>query len=169
LKNLPKKIYILAPITIMILTYFTVMYNYRKPITVHKIFNEAIITKPGSLEVLKETSIEINAKLHRGLYRGSILDFNAHFTNELEGEIIIDNKRYNFRGFTEKSNINNIIGTVHEKNQVVSDGFMFKMYDLDSIELISMRKTQPDYRIFAPAQTIEDYQHIENKINNIKR
>jgi len=137
MRKLPKRTYILIPIFIIVLIYFIGMYNYRKPIIIHKVFNEVIVIKPSTKEVLKKTTIEINAKLYRGLYRGSILDFNAHFANKLEGKIIIDNKEYIFIGFTAKSNPINIIGSVYENNQSKSDSFMFKMSDLNSISLIS--------------------------------
>ena len=100
MKKLSKSTYILVPIIIVILISFIGMYNYRKPITIHKIFNEAIVMEKGSKVVLKKTTIEINAKLNRGLYRGSILDFNARFVNQLEGKIVIDNNEYSFYGGT---------------------------------------------------------------------
>ena len=166
MKKLSKSTYILVPIIIVILISFIGMYNYRKPITIHKIFNEAIVMEKGSKVVLKKTTIEINAKLHRGLYRGSILDFDAHFINQLEGKIVIDNNEYSFYGGTENSKLNNIIGSVYKNNESISDGFMFKMYDLDSIALIGVGKDKPGSIIYAPAKTIEDY---KQKFNNVKK
>jgi hypothetical protein len=147
MKKLSKSTYILVPVIIVILIYLIGMYNYRKPITIHKTFNEAVVMEKGSKVILKKTTIEVNAKLHRGLYRGSILDFNAHFTNQLEGKIVIDNNEYSFYGGTENSNINNIIGSVYKNNENMSDGFMLKMYDLDSISLIGVGTNVYNYEV----------------------
>lgn len=128
MKKLSKKTYILVAISITMLIYFIGMYNYKKPITIHKTFNEVIVTNPSSKEVLKKTTIEINAKLYRGVYTGSIVKFNVHFTNKLEGKIIIDNKEYTFWGITKESNLINIY--------CFGDDFLFKMNDLDTIHLM---------------------------------
>jgi len=157
MKKISKSIYILVPIIIVILISLIGMYNYRKPVTLHKVFNDAIVVKKSNKEMLKKTTIEINTKLHRGLYRGSILNFNVNFINRLDGEIIIDNKTYIFEGFTEKSDLNNIIGSAFEKNQSRLDGFMVKMIDLDTIILVGTGKNL--YNVVAPSKTIEDYQH----------
>lgn len=164
MKKLSKGTFILIPIILAILISFIGIYNYRKPITIHKMFNEAIVIKPSSKEILKKTTIELNAKLYRGLYRGSVLNLNAHFVNQLDGKIIIDNKEYSFYGSTEKAELNNILGSVNENNESMSEGLMFKMYDLDSILLVSTGKNESDYQIAAPAQTIEDYQRISDKL-----
>jgi hypothetical protein len=65
----------------------------------------------------------------------------------LEGQIIIDNKEYYFNGFTGKSELTNIIGSVYEKNDNTQELFMVRMKDLDSIELIGVGKN--DYKITA--------------------
>lgn len=147
MKKLSKKTYILITISIITVIYFIGMYNYRKPIDIHKTFNDAIITKKGSREVLKKTTIKIDAKLYRGLYRGSIISFNTHFINKLEGKMIIDNKEYYFDGFTEKSKLINILGSVYENNQSRSDDFWIRMNDLESITLIGIREKGHDYDI----------------------
>lgn len=160
MKRLSKMIYILVPIIIVIFIYFIGMYNYRKPITVHKVFNEAIIVKKSNSEVIKKTTIEINTKVHRGIYRGSILNFDTHFVNLLDGKITIDNKPYSFEGFTEKSNLNNIIGSVYENSQSRLDGFMFKSIDLDLDSIVLVGTGKNLYNVVAPSKTIEDYQHL---------
>jgi len=166
MKKLSKSTFILIPIIITILISFIGIYNYRKPITIHKMFNEAIVIKPSRKEILKKTTIEINAKLYRGLYRGSALNFNAHLVNKLEGKIIIDNKEYSFYGITEKAELKNILGSVTDNNEGISEGLMFEMCDLDSILLVSTGKNESDYQVAAPAQTIEDYQRISDKLTN---
>ena len=142
-----KKNYILVSIGIIVIICFIGMYNYKKPIAIHKVFNEVIVTKSSSNEVLKKATIEIDANLYRGLYKGSIFNFNAHFTNKLEGKIIIDNKEYYFRGVTNKSEPIGIIGSVYENSQITSEVFAFKMNDLDSILLIGVGDNWKGYEI----------------------
>lgn len=158
MKKLSKSIYILILIIIFILIYLVGMHNYRKPITLHKTFDQAIIVKKSSGEVIKKSTIEINAKIFRGIYSGSILKFNAHFMNILDGTIVIDNKTYSFEGATDKSSLNNIIGNVYKNSESNSDGFMFKMVNLDSIVLIGDEKTL--YNVTAPSQSIKDYKYL---------
>ncbi len=138
MKKLSKKNYIFIMISIIIIIYCIGMYNYRKPITIHKTFSNALVIKSGTKKIAK---VEINAKLYRGIYGGSISSFNLHFTNRIEGKIIIDDKEYNFDGFNGESKLINIIGFVHENNPNASVVFWFKMYDLDSIELLSHRSS----------------------------
>ena len=116
------------------LVYFIGIYNYRKPITIHKTFSNVIVK--GSTE--KIVKVELNAQLYRGIFQGSIIDINLHFTNDIKGKIIIDGKEYRLDGFNGKSKLTNIIGSVYEDNQNTSAVFMFKMDDLDSIELLSL-------------------------------
>ena len=149
MKKISKRIYILAPIIIVILIYLIGMYNYTKPIIIHKVFTDGIVTRKDGNEELKKVVIEIDAKVFRGIYTGSIWDINVHFTNRLEGKIIIDNKEYSFWGITGKPELINIIGTIHEKNST-SDVFWFVMNDLNTIELLSVdEKSGYDYKINA--------------------
>jgi len=138
MRKLSKRTYILIAICITMIIYFIGMYNYRKPITIHKTFTNVIVRDQGTKKIVMA---EINAKLYRGIYMGSIIDINLHFTNRIEGEIIIDGKDYRLDGFNGNSKLTNIIGSVYESNQNVSAVFWFKMNDLDSIELISVVKS----------------------------
>lgn len=131
MKKSYKRTYILITICIAMLVYFIGIYNYRKPVIVHKTFNNVTIVKPGTEE---KVNAKIDAKLYRGIYQGSIIGFNLHFTNRIEGTIIIDGKEYKFEGFNGESKPINIIGSVY--NQNTSRAFMFKMADLDSLELV---------------------------------
>lgn len=149
MKKISKRIYILAPIIIVIVIFLIGMNNYTRPITIHKVFTDAIVTRKDGNEELKKATIEIDAKVFRGIYTGSIRDINVHFTNRLEGKIIIDNKEYSFWGITGKPELINIIGTIHEKNST-SDVFWFVMNDLNTIELLSVdEKSGYDYKINA--------------------
>lgn len=132
MSKLSKRTYTLILICITMLIYFMGIYNYRKPITIHKTFSNVIVVKPGTKE---KVNAEINAKLYRGIYQGSIIGFNLHFTNRIEGNIIIDGKEYRFYGFNGESKPVNIIGSVYEYNKNTSRVFMFKMDDLNSLEL----------------------------------
>ncbi|OOM77599.1 hypothetical protein [Clostridium sp. BL-8] len=152
MKVFSKKIYILVSISIIAIICFIGMYNYKKPIAIHKTFNEAIVTKPSGKEVLKKTTIEIDANLYRGLYTGSIFNFNAHFRDKLEGKIIIDNKEYYFHGFTEKSELINIFGSVYENSQGTSEVFGLEMNDLNSILLLGVGDNWHDYEIEAQSE-----------------
>ncbi|MBI6872336.1 hypothetical protein [Clostridium aciditolerans] len=134
MKRLSKKTYVIIAISIIILIYIIGMYKYRKPITIHKTFSNVLVIKPGTQNTVKA---EINAKIYRGIYRGSIISLNLHFINRIEGKIIIDDKEYNFEGYNGESKLINIIGDVHENNKDASVVFWFKMNDLDSIELLS--------------------------------
>lgn len=138
MKKLSKRTYILIAICITMIIYFIGMYNYRKPITIHKTFSNVIVRDQGTKKIVMA---EVNAKLYRGIYAGSIIDVNLHFTNHKEGEIIIDGKEYKLDGFNGNSELTNIIGSVYENNQNISAVFWFKMNDLDSIELISVVKS----------------------------
>ncbi|MGV8983402.1 hypothetical protein [Clostridium sp.] len=111
------------------------MYKYRRPITIHKSYSNVIVLETGTKKIV---NAEINAKLYRGIYRGSIIDINLHFINHIEGKIIIDGKEYRFDAVTEKSKLTNILGNIYENNQNTSAVFWFKMNDLDSIELINI-------------------------------
>ena len=53
MKKLSKRIYILIAISIIMLIYFIEMYNYRKPITMKKIFTNVIVSKPGTKKIAK--------------------------------------------------------------------------------------------------------------------
>ena len=135
------------------------LHNYRKPIPIHKTFNETIIVKASNKKILKKTKIKIDANLYRGLYRGSILNFNPHFINKLEGTMVIDNKEYKFGGVTEGTNYKSALVSVFKDNQGDLSVFMFKMYDINSIVLLGMKEWDGQI-IVAPAQTIEDYRYI---------
>jgi hypothetical protein len=137
-KNLSRKIKILISIIVIIFVSVIGMYNYRKPITIYKVFNNAIVTKSGNGEVVKKANIELRASLTRGVYRGSIINFDAHFINKLEGKIKIDNKEYYFDGYTKDSKVKNILGSVYENKQSDTAIFWIKMNDLDSMMLIDM-------------------------------
>lgn len=114
--------------------YIIGMYKYRKPIIVHKTFNNVRVINPDTQNTVND---EINAKIYRGIYKGAIINLNLHFTNIIEGKIIIDGKEYNFKGYNGESKLINILGDVYENNQNASVVFWFKMNDLDSIELLS--------------------------------
>lgn len=117
------------------LIYLIGMYLYRKPITIHKTYSNVTVLEPGTKKILKA---EINAKLYRGKYRGSVIDINLHFINRIEGKIILDGKEYRFDAFTGKSTLTNILGNIYENNQNTSAVFWFKMNDLDSIEFLKV-------------------------------
>lgn len=51
--------------------------------------------------------LEINVKLYKGLYRGSIFNLNAHLVHKLEGKIIINNKEYILSGSTGRAALKN--------------------------------------------------------------
>ena len=108
MRKLSKRTYILIAICITMIIYFIGMYNYRKPITIHKTFTNVIVRDQGTKKIVMA---EINAKLYRGIYMGSIIDINLHFTNHIEGEIIIDGKDYRLDGFNGNSKLTNIIGS----------------------------------------------------------
>jgi hypothetical protein len=147
MKKLSKRTYILIIISVTMLTYLIGMYNYRKPITIQKTFSNIIISNPNIDKIEK---IQINAKLHKGIYEGSIANINLHFKNRIEGKVIIGVKEYRFDGFTEKSKLTNILGGVYENNQNTPAVFWLKMKNLDSIELISVHGSdKPDYIIEA--------------------
>jgi hypothetical protein len=162
MKRLPKSIYFL--ILIVILGFFVGMYNYRKPIPITKTFNEVLILKPRNKEILKRTTIEIDANLTRGYYRGSLLNFNAYFMNKLEGTITIDNKKYQFGGVTGRGDDKTMLGSVFENDEGDSSVFMFKMYDLDSILLLGTDNEWDGIHVVAPAKTVEDYNYISDNI-----
>ncbi|WP_411682906.1 hypothetical protein [Clostridium thailandense] len=134
MKRLSKKNYIIIVISIITLIYIIGMYKYRKPIIIHKTFSNVIVIKPG---IQNTVNAEINAKIYRGIYSGSIINLNLHFTNRIEGKITIDGKEYNFEGFNGEAKLINILGSVYENNPNNSVIFWFKMNDLDSIELLS--------------------------------
>ena len=125
--------YILTAISITMLIYLIGMYNYRKPIIIQKSYSNVIVLEPGAKKIVKA---EIDAKLYRGIYRGSIIDIDLHFINRIEGKIILDGKAYKFNGYTEKSKIINILGNIYENDQNTSAVFWFKMNNLDSIEFL---------------------------------
>lgn len=152
MKTFSKRTYILVSISIIAIICFIGMYNYKKPILIHKTFNEASVTKAGSKEILKKTTIEIDANLYRGLYRGSIFNFNAHFIDKLEGRIIIDNKEYYFNGSTDKSELVNLLGSVYENSQETSEVFWLKMNDLNSIFLLGVGDNWDNYEIDAQSE-----------------
>ena len=136
MKKIFKRTYTLIAICcITILIYFIGMHYYRRPIIIHKTFSNVIVLKKGIKKIVKA---EINANLYRGIYKGSIIDINVHFTNRIEGEIIIDGKKYRFDGANGESKLTNIIGDVYKINQNNTSVFWFKMNDLNSIELISV-------------------------------
>jgi len=130
-----KRTYILTAISITTLIYLIGMYYYRKPITLHKAYSNVIVSEPGAKKIVKA---ELNAKLYRGIYRGSIFDFNLHFINRIEGKIILDGKDYKFNGYTEKSKLVDILGNLYENDQNTSAVFWFKMNNLDSIEFLKV-------------------------------
>ena len=147
MKKLSKRTYTIIIICVITLIYFIGINNYRKPIIINKTFNSITVSNPNIKKIAK---IDINAKLYRGLYYGSIADINLHFRNRIEGKIIIGGKEYIFDGFTEKSKLTNILGNVYENNQNTSAVFWFKMKDLESIELIEVDKSgKSDYKIEA--------------------
>jgi len=135
MKRLSKRTYILIAISIAILIYLIGMYNYRKPIAIQKTYSNVTLLESGIKKIVK---VEINAKLYRGIYRGSIIDINLHFINRIEGKIIINGKEYRCDAVTAKSKLTNILGDVYENNQNTSAIYWFKMNDLDSIELIKV-------------------------------
>lgn len=135
MKKLSKRTYILITISITMLIYLIGMYNYRKPIIIHKKYSNVIVLEQGTKKIVKA---EINGELHRGIYSGSIIDINLHFINHLEGKIIIDGKEYRFNAFTGKSKLTNILGNIYEDNKNTSAVSWFKMNDLNSIELINV-------------------------------
>lgn len=134
MKKLSKKSYIIIAISIITFIYTTGMYKYRKPVIIHKTFSNVLVIKSG---IQSTVNAEINGKIYRGIYSGSIIDLNLHFTNRIEGKIIIDGKEYSFKGFNGESKLINILGNVYDNTQNVSVVFWFKMNDLDSIELLS--------------------------------
>lgn len=134
MNKLSKKTYFLIITFIAISIYLVAINAYRKPIAVHKTFNNVTLFKAGTSTIVKA---ETNAKLYRGIYGGSIFNFNLHFTDRIEGNIIIDGKEYTFHGFNGESKPVNLIGSVYDKNQNTSSAFLFKMNDLDSLELVS--------------------------------
>jgi hypothetical protein len=147
MKKLSKRTYILTIISVTMLIYFIGMYNYRKPVAIYKSFSNILISKPNIEKIAK---IELNAKLYRGIYEGSIADINLHFRNRIEGRIIIGGKEYRFDGFTEKSKLTNIVGNIYENNQSTQVVFWFKMKDLDSMELLRVDVSgKSDYKIEA--------------------
>ncbi|MGH4140615.1 hypothetical protein [Clostridium sp.] len=150
MKKLSKRTYIIIAICTITIIYFIGINNYRKPITLHKTFSNVTVSKSSIKKIEK---IEMNSKIYKGIYKGSIIDVNLHFTNRIEGEIIIDGKEYRFNGYTGKSKLTNILGDVYEKNQNDSAVFWFKMKDLDSMELIrvdgSDKSGKSDYIIEA--------------------
>ncbi|MGH4117340.1 hypothetical protein [Clostridium sp.] len=74
MKILPKKSYILLAISLVIIICCIGMYNYRKPLTFNKTLNATIRPNPnhdpGAVMILRKTTVEINAKMYRGLYAG---------------------------------------------------------------------------------------------------
>jgi hypothetical protein len=149
MKKFTKKNYIFMFIGVAIIVSFVLFNNYKKPIDIHIVFNDAVIRKSNSNEGLKDTTIEINAKIYRGIYRGSILNFTARLTNQLEGKITVDNKEYYFDGFTAQSELINILGSVYENSEKAQEVFMLRMEDLDSIELIGKETNEYDYKVVA--------------------
>lgn len=52
-----KKTYILVSISIIGIICFVGMYNYKKPIVIHKTFNEAVVIKASNKEVVNDQYI----------------------------------------------------------------------------------------------------------------
>ena len=150
MKKLSKRTYILIAISIIMLIYLIGIYNYRKPITIHKTYNNVTVSKPDTKKISKT---EINAKIYRGIYGGTVAGIDLHFINRIEGKIIIGGKEYRFDAFTEKSKLTNILGNIYENNQNTPAVFWFKMNDLDSIELLrvdmSDKSGKSEYKIEA--------------------
>ncbi len=144
--KLKKRHYILISIILIVLIYLIGMYNYRKPIYIHKVFNDAVETKSGSKEVLKKTSIELKANLTRGVYKGSIIHFDAKYVNELEGTITIENKEYYFNGYSQGPKGTNIRGYLYENKESNIIVYFLSMYDLDSIILMGWDGNDHNYR-----------------------
>ena len=69
MKKLSKRTYILIAIGITMIVYSTGMYNYRKPITLHKTFSNVIVRDQSAKKIVMA---EVNDKLYRGIYTGSI-------------------------------------------------------------------------------------------------
>ena len=72
MKKLSKRTYILIAISIIMLIYLIGIHNYRKPITIHKTFNNVIVSKS---DIKKISKIEINGKIYRGIYGGTIASY----------------------------------------------------------------------------------------------
>ncbi|WP_425446060.1 hypothetical protein [Dethiothermospora halolimnae] len=164
MKKLSKRMYILI-ITITITLGISIGLNiYRIPIEINKTFNKATIMEPSKDKIIKNTTIKINAKLHRGIIRGSILDFDIHLIQKLEGTILIDGKEYNFHALTGPSETKRMLGGVYRDNGMGSDDFMLGIYDLESILLVGTGKEWQGRHIVAPSQRAKDYKNILKKI-----
>lgn len=134
MKKLQKKSYILVVITLVIITCCVGLYNYRKPISFHKTVNAIIrpnpIDNPRVDVILRETTVEINAKMYRGLYDVTIN--KIYFSTDLKGKIIIDNKEYTFTGSSPgESNRNWFLCYVDENDKYTG----FILYDLNIVEI----------------------------------
>ena len=84
MKKLSKITYILFIIIVTMLIYFIGIYNYRKPVAIHKSFNNILISKP---DIKKIAKIEIKAKLYRGIYQGSIANINLLLVTVLKEKL----------------------------------------------------------------------------------
>lgn len=135
MKKLSKKSYLLISIGIITFICIIGINSYRKPITFHKNVNAIIKPNPRddarSTVILRETNVEINAEMYRGVYAG-IFDNKINFNTDLKGKIIIDNKEYTFIGSAPgKSKHNWFLSYVDNKDKY--SGFI--LYDLNTVEI----------------------------------
>jgi len=134
MKKFSKKSYILVAISLVIIICYIGMHNYRKPITFHKTVNAIIrpnlSDNPRMDVILRETTVEINAKMYRELCNVTIN--KLYFSSELIGEIIIDNTEYTFTGSSPgESNCNWFLCYVNNNDKY--SGFI--LYDLNAVEI----------------------------------
>ena len=155
MKLLKKKIIIISLIfTSIIIIVFGILFPMPKEF--NRTFNDAFVTTDLKTKTGTST-IEIHAKLYK---RYSFKHLNSE--KILDGDIIIDNKKYSLIGYNLGKTTNNVLfGDIRETSTSPKSTYiLYMMDDLSSMYLFSYYGKQ---RIAAPAKTINDFQSLRNK------
>lgn len=140
MRKLSKKSYILIAISLIIITCCVRIYKRRKPITFHKTVNAQIRTnlsdKQNEDMVLRETTVEIDAKMYGGLWR--IIKNKIYTRTELKGIIIIDNEEYLFKGSSPGISKNSMFYCYYVNDDDKYHSFILE--DLNSVVIYMKKK-----------------------------
>lgn len=148
---------ILLSIIVVVIISSIYIYNLRKPIHVHHVFETGLTVKNDAI-VNNNVEIEINGDVAK-------TDFIAKkkiFRKDLKGTITINGKNYvlNLSNLGDYSH-NLFWGDVTEVNDTRYSYMAFISNDLNTIYL---SQDKEKYHIAAPAKTIDDYKQIQTNI-----